>query len=374
MAFFEVQNLFFKYNDHWVLEDISFKGGKGELIAVVGPSGCGKTTLLRILVGILTPQRGSTFVNEQNILEKSIETRNIGYVPQNQSLFPHQNVYDNIAFGLSAKKWPKTEIKKRVLKLAEMGGIGKMLKRRPHELSGGQQQRVALMRALAPSPQLLLLDEPLSNIDVQLREQLAIYIKNIQKLASITTLFVTHDLNEAKMLADKLIVMNEGKIEQLGSPYDVVLNPGSIDTARTLGLKNVFKITSLSIDELKQNVNLITEIGNFNIPNQSIFHSWEKARGIYIDPTKIQVYKAPTSDTTLFLGDILANIPEPMIHQSTLLIKVRIPNNEEKLDDIFSIKGQSKILRVQIPINESEYQIDDEVWIKIPVNSITLYK
>lgn len=374
MAFFEVQNLFFKYNDHWVLEDISFQGGKGELIAVVGPSGCGKTTLLRILVGILTPQRGSTFVNEQNILEKSIETRNIGYVPQNQSLFPHQNVYDNIAFGLSAKKWPKTEIKKRVLKLAEMGGIGKMLKRRPHELSGGQQQRVALMRALAPSPQLLLLDEPLSNIDVQLREQLAIYIKNIQKLASITTLFVTHDLNEAKMLADKLIVMNEGKIEQLGSPYDVVLNPGSIDTARTLGLKNVFKITSLSIDELKQNVNLITEIGNFNIPNQSIFHSWEKARGIYIDPTKIQVYKAPTSDTTLFLGDILANIPEPMIHQSTLLIKVRIPNNEEKLDDIFSIKGQSKILRVQIPINESEYQIDDEVWIKIPVNSITLYK
>ena len=374
MAFFEVQNLFFKYNDHWVLEDISFQGGKGELIAVVGPSGCGKTTLLRILVGILTPQRGSAFVNELNILEKSIETRNIGYVPQNQSLFPHQNVYNNIAFGLSAKKWPKTETEKRVLKLAEMGGIGKMLKRRPHELSGGQQQRVALMRALAPSPQLLLLDEPLSNVDVQLREQLAIYIKNIQKLASITTLFVTHDLNEAKMLADKLVVMNEGKIEQLGSPYDVVLNPGSIDTARTLGLKNVFKITSLSIDELKQNVNLITEIGNFNIPNQSIFHSWEKARGIYIDPTKIQVYKAPTSDTTLFVGDILANIPEPMIHQSTLLIKVRIPNNEEKTDDVFSIKEQSKILRVQIPINESEYQIDDEVWIKIPVNSIKLYK
>jgi len=374
MAFFEVQNLFFKYNDHWVLEDISFKGGKGELIAVVGPSGCGKTTLLRILVGILIPQRGSAFVNEMNILEKSIETRNIGYVPQNQSLFPHQNVYNNIAFGLSAKKWPKTEIEKRVLKLAEMGGIGKMLKRRPHELSGGQQQRVALMRALAPSPQLLLLDEPLSNVDVQLREQLAIYIKNIQKLASITTLFVTHDLNEAKMLADKLIVMNEGKIEQLGSPYDVVLNPGSIDTARTLGLKNVFKITSLSIDELKQNVNLTTEIGKFNIPNHSINHSWEKARGIYIDPTKIQVYKAPTSDTTLFVGDILANIPEPMIHQSTLLIKVRIPNNEEKMDDIFSIKEQSKILRVQIPINESEYQIDDEVWIKIPVNSIKLYK
>ncbi|MHA1966954.1 MAG: ABC transporter ATP-binding protein, partial [Candidatus Hodarchaeales archaeon] len=166
-----------------------------------------------------------------------MEMRNIGYVPQTPSLFPHQTVFENIAFGLKAQKWGKLEVKSRVNELAKTGGIIQMLKRQPHELSGGQQQRVALMRALAPSPQLLLLDEPLSNIDTHLREHLAIYIRDIQKLYQITTLFVTHDLNEAKMLADKLIVLNVGKIVQIGSPINVVLRPNSVDVARTLGMK-----------------------------------------------------------------------------------------------------------------------------------------
>jgi ABC-type sugar transport system ATPase subunit len=247
MAFFEVQNIFFKYEDHWILEDISFQVEKGELVAIVGPSGCGKTTLLRIFVGILNPQKGSVIIENKDILTQRIETRNIGYVPQNQGLFPHLNVYNNIAFGLEAQKWEKNEIKLRVGELSQMGGLATMIRRKPHELSGGQQQRVALMRALAPSPQLLLLDEPLSNVDTHLREQLAVYIRNIQKMADITTLFVTHDLNEAKMLADKLVVLSKGKIVQIGTSKDISLKPESIEAAKTIGLKNLYEIYSWHI-------------------------------------------------------------------------------------------------------------------------------
>ncbi len=374
MAFFEVQDLSFRYNDQWVLETLSFTGKKGELIAIVGPSGCGKTTLLKLFVGVLKPQKGTIFLDKVNILRKSIELRNIGYVPQTQSLFPHQSVFENIAFGLKARKWGRPEVENRVNELAETGGLNQMLKRKPHELSGGQQQRVALMRALAPSPQLLLLDEPLSNIDTHLREQLAIYIRNIQKLYQITTLFVTHDLNEAKMLADKLIVLNEGKIVQFGSPTEVVLRPKSVDVARTLGMKNIFKIITKSQDELNENIIVTTEFGRINIPIHVIEESWMKAKGVFIDPTTIEILNEPKNDINVFSGEILANIPEPMIHQSTLVVKLRNQNNGEKNNSIIPIKDQSKILRIQLPITEADYQNFEEISLKIDPKTIQFYE
>ncbi len=374
MAFFEVQSVFFKYEDQWILEDISFQVEKGELIAIVGPSGCGKTTLLRIFVGILNPQKGAVIIENKDILNQRIETRNIGYVPQNQGLFPHLTVYDNIAFGLKAQKWEKSDIELRVKELSQMGGLEKMVLRKPHELSGGQQQRVALMRALAPSPKLLLLDEPLSNIDTQLREQLAVYIRNIQKMAGITTLFVTHDLNEAKMLADKLIVINKGRIVQIGSSKDISLKPESIEVAKTLGLKNLYEVQSIKGDRDDKNIFIETEIGMLTIPKEIVKENWNEAKGVYVDPASIKISNEKIHGPNNFQGEIIANIPEPMIHQSTLLIKVKASNNKNEKRTYTKQKDLSTILRIQIPIAESDYKILEKIWVRIPPHSIRIYE
>jgi ABC-type sugar transport system ATPase subunit len=350
MAFFLVKDLSFKYNENWILSNISFQGKKGELIAIVGPSGCGKTTLLRTIVGILNPQQGSVVLDQVDIIQQSIEKRRIGYVPQNQALFPHLTVYENIAFGLLAQKWKKSEIEHRVMELVKLGGLSKMLQRRPHELSGGQQQRVALLRALAPSPKLLLLDEPLSNIDAHLRERLAMYIRNIQRISSITTLFVTHDLNEAKMLADKLIIINE--------------KPESVEAAQTLGLKNLYEVYSIVKNEKSGSFLLSTEIGKIHIPQASFEKIKKETRGIYIDPIQITVTKGKFFAPNSLVGEIIAIIPEPMVRQSTLLIKISQQN---------SIGSLTKILRVQLQITEVDFQIYDQVTVTIPPEALHLY-
>ncbi|PWI49226.1 iron ABC transporter ATP-binding protein [Candidatus Heimdallarchaeota archaeon B3_Heim] len=367
MPYFEVNNLYYRYEEQWVLEDISFKGEEGELIAIVGPSGCGKTTILKTIVGILSPQQGSIIINSNDITDKPIETRNIGYVPQNQGLFPHLTVFENIAFGLKAQKWKKDDIEKHIQELAKLSGLEDILARKPHEISGGQQQRVALLRALAPFPKLLLLDEPLSNIDTNLREQLAIYIRRIQEESQITTLFVTHDLEEAKMLADKLVVVNQGKVLQIGSPIEVNLNPISIEVATTLGLKNLYKTISIVKNIEKRSIRLISEVGNIEISNQDLYDSNREVKGVYISPTMITISREPFSTENSFKGKVFAVIPEPMVRQVTLLVS--IPLNSDKLN-----KNDYKVLRVQIPSSKCDYQISEIVYVNILQEGIKLYE
>ena len=373
MGFFEVKNLFFKFNDQWILNDISFQGKKGELIAIVGPSGCGKTTLLRSIVGILIPQKGQIIIDQEEITHKAIEKRKMGYVPQNQGLFPHLTVYDNVAFGLVVQKWEKEEVVNRVKELVKMGEMGNMLKRRPHELSGGQQQRVALLRALAPSPNLLLLDEPLSNVDTHLREHLAIYIRNIQKLSSITTLFVTHDLNEAKMLADKIVIIDEGQILQKGSPMEISLNPKTVEAAMALGLKNLFNIHTITRKETEKRTILSTEVGNIEVPAQLINNMNDKPVAAFIDPTQVKISKEEIFGANDLVGEIVAIIPDPMVHQSTLLIKI-IPGDFPSKHQTSTSTTQNRILHVQIPITDENYQISDNVHVNISPESLKLYK
>ncbi|MHA2363230.1 MAG: ABC transporter ATP-binding protein [Candidatus Hodarchaeales archaeon] len=365
MVFFEVKNLYFKYEENWILNDISLNANKGEFIALVGPSGCGKTTFLKILVGILTPQMGSILIDQTIINDWPIEKRNVGYMPQQQALFPHLKVYENISFGLSAQKWKKDKIKNRVNELVQMGGVENLLKRRPHELSGGQQQRVALLRALAPSPQLLLLDEPLSNIDTQLREQLAIYIRMMQQLLSITTLFVTHDLNEAKMLADRIIVLNKGIILQEGSPRDISLNPNSIDVAISLGLKNLFKVYSITQNTEFPIISLTTEIGKIDIPENLSKNVNNKTVGVYIDPFQLKVSKHKVIEPNTFFGEILAIIPDPNVHHSMLLIKIHYQENGQKNHKATTNNSKNMILRVQLPISNTEFKKSDQIYVTI---------
>ena len=211
-----------KFGDFVALRDINIHVNEGDFFTLLGPSGCGKTTTLRTLVGFIKPSKGRIFVNDIDITETPIEKRNIAMVFQSYALFPTLNVYENIAFGLKVNKTPKAEIRNRVLEIAEKVELSRdQLTKKVSELSGGQQQRVAIARALILEPSILCLDEPLSNLDAKLRVQLRNQLKELQKKVGITTIYVTHDQEEALTLSDQIAVFNAGYIEQIGTPQEI---------------------------------------------------------------------------------------------------------------------------------------------------------
>jgi len=211
-----------KFGDFVALRDINIHVNEGDFFTLLGPSGCGKTTTLRTLVGFIKPSKGRIFVNDIDITETPIEKRNIAMVFQSYALFPTLNVYENIAFGLKVNKSPKAEIRNRVLEIAEKVELSRdQLTKKVSELSGGQQQRVAIARALILEPSILCLDEPLSNLDAKLRVQLRNQLKELQKKVGITTIYVTHDQEEALTLSDQIAVFNAGYIEQIGTPQEI---------------------------------------------------------------------------------------------------------------------------------------------------------
>ena len=223
----------FATNPTPALSHINFQLQQGEILGLLGPSGCGKTTLLRLIAGFETPSTGHVALNGRIVSAPDFNTpperRNTGMVFQDYALFPHFNIADNIAFGLRHRhqKLSKKEIKQRIEETLTLVGLAGLEKRFPHELSGGQQQRIALARALAPRPALILLDEPLSNLDVQVRHHLRQEIRQIIKASGISAIFVTHDQEEALAISDRIAVMRAGKLEQLGTPEEIYTQPSS---------------------------------------------------------------------------------------------------------------------------------------------------
>lgn len=215
------------------VNNVSFTLQQGDLLGLLGPSGCGKTTLLRMIAGFEQPSEGKIFIGETQVSGEGVfvnpENRQTGMVFQDYALFPHLTIAENIAFGLKTQKPPlkKAQIQQRVAEVLQLVGLEGLNRRYPHELSGGQQQRVALARALAPQPRLILLDEPLSNLDVQVRQRLRHEIRHILKATGISAIFVTHDQEEALAISDKIAVMRQGKIEQLGTPEEIYTSPSS---------------------------------------------------------------------------------------------------------------------------------------------------
>ena len=218
----EFKNIQIKYGDFTAIDNLNLTVGDGEFFTFLGPSGCGKTTTLRALVGFLTPSAGQILVDGTDFVKVPVEKRGIGMVFQSYALFPTMTVYENLAFGLKVKKMSAAEIDKKVRDVAKIIAIkDEQLVRNVSELSGGQQQRVALARAIVLEPKILILDEPLSNLDAKLRISLRGELKRLQKNLGITTLYVTHDQEEALMLSDKIAVFNNGFVEQVGTPQEI---------------------------------------------------------------------------------------------------------------------------------------------------------
>ena len=241
MAYIKFQNISKHFGSNHVLRGIDLEVEEGELLTLLGPSGCGKSTLLRCLAGLETVQEGSIFLDGENITELEPRLRKIGMVFQQYSLFPNMTVAQNLAFGLKVKRLSKEEIQSEIRKVLIMIGLEEKVDAYPAQLSGGQQQRVALGRAIVTKPKVLLLDEPLSAIDAKLRKNLQTQIRRIQKELNITTIFVTHDQDEAMVMSDRICLLNDGKIEQLGTPVSVYTAPKTKFAANFIGNYNVYE-------------------------------------------------------------------------------------------------------------------------------------
>lgn len=237
------------YGSFIAVSNVSLKAPKGAFVALLGPSGCGKTTLLRSIAGLVEPKSGEIIINGRPVNDIPIHRRNIGMVFQNYALFPHKTVSDNIAFGLKYKGVPKAERIKKVKEALELVRLAHVGDRYPSQLSGGQQQRIAIARAIVTGPDVLLLDEPLSALDANLRADMRAEIRYLQKKTGITTVFVTHDQEEALSLADIVVIMKHGEIVQSGSPEEIYRQPSSRFVAEFLGNANIIPGQVIGIDE-----------------------------------------------------------------------------------------------------------------------------
>jgi len=241
MSFLQLDRLSRRYDGVLAVDDLSLEVTQGEFIALLGPSGCGKTTTLQMIAGFVAPSGGRILLEGQDLTRLRPAQRGLGVVFQSYALFPHMTVAENVAFGLDMQGVRTTEQRQRVGEVLEMVGLSALADRYPRRMSGGQQQRVALARALVIRPRILLLDEPLSNLDAKLREEMQLELRHIQRSLCTTTLLVTHDQSEAMALADRIVIMNKGRVEQIGAPFETYEWPATPFVARFLGRTNLFE-------------------------------------------------------------------------------------------------------------------------------------
>jgi sulfate transport system ATP-binding protein len=238
----ELKNISKRFGKTAALDDVSFSVNDGELMALLGPSGGGKTTAMRVIAGLETPESGTVIINGKTVNQLPAASRNIGFVFQNYALFKSMTVFKNIAFGLKIKKWDADRIQARVMELIHRLELDNLEKRYPHELSGGQRQRVAIARALAAQSAVLLLDEPFAAVDAQIRQELRQWLVRLHQELKLTTIFVTHDQEEAMEVADRIAIFSKGRLEQLGTPREVYEEPKNEFVARFVGVLNVVEM------------------------------------------------------------------------------------------------------------------------------------
>lgn len=309
MTYLKLEGLEKSFGKNTVVEQFNLNIGKGEFVSLLGPSGCGKTTVLRMVAGFETPSAGRIVIENDDITQLRPSQRNIGLVFQSYALFPNLTVAQNVAFGLKVARLDKTEIDKRVDEMLTLIGLPKLGARYPFELSGGQQQRVALARALAVRPRVLLLDEPLSALDAKIRVSLRKEIRDIQRELGITTIFVTHDQEEALSISDRVVVMNQGRAEQVGAPHEVYNRPTTRFVANFVGTLNTFEAV---VKDSKKGVVTIGET-SLTLAHGNLDHENSDKVSLALRPEALQLGHQPAPATTLsatvedvqFLGSVI---------------------------------------------------------------------
>src|SRR5436190_6458096 len=283
------------------VNDVSYSVNEGELLALLGPSGGGKTTVLRMIAGLEMPTDGDIFVRGQRVNDLSVQQRNIGFVFQNYALFKNMNVFKNIAFGLKVKKWKRADIKARVHELLELFGLQELERRYPHQLSGGQRQRVAIARALAPKPSVLLLDEPFGAVDAKIRQELREWLVTLHHELNVTTIFVTHDQEEALEVANRIVIFSRGLLEQVGTPRQVYEQPANEFVARFIGVMNVLE------PEVRDGIARVGELEfpSYGLPNGQKMRIGFRPYAVQISADLTQYRYHAVLRRTFFLGVLL---------------------------------------------------------------------
>jgi ABC-type Fe3+/spermidine/putrescine transport system ATPase subunit len=316
MEALEIKDIRKEYQDTAVLQGISFSLSRGEIVGILGPSGSGKTTLLEIIAGLTTPDSGDCLWNGVSLLNTPIHERNFGLMFQEYVLFPHKNVSQNVAFGLRMSGMEKSATSRRVDQVLDLVGLAGFQKRDVSTLSGGEQQRVALARSLAPQPRLVMLDEPLGALDRTIRERLVVELREILKQASQTALYVTHDQEEAFSIADRVVILENGRAAQIGTPREIYFRPSSIYVAQFLGMNNIIDGEALP----NQDGTLIdTILGSWQI--KEIYQGRGK---VLIRPDRTQIINDPNEEPAFLKGTLINST----FSGSTVQLKIEVEDQQ----------------------------------------------
>jgi len=350
MASVQLQNISKSFKDVVAVKDVNLTIKDGEFFSLLGPSGCGKTTILRMMAGFYVPTIGKILFDNKDVSFLPPNKRNTAMVFQNYALFPHMTVFENVAFGLRARKIPNPERKSRVRKALELVNLAELENRHVTQLSGGQQQRVALARAIVIEPKILLLDEPLSNLDAKLRRETREQIQKLQRKLKITTIYVTHDQEEALMLSDRIALMNEGVCQQIGTPFEIYNHPANAFVAKFIGRSNLFNGTVINVQsddilvELKHGIQLIVKTDDKLSTGQKVV--------LAIKPESVILHKNDITGMNILKGRIITK------HFNGYLIEYEIDVDGITLNNV--------------ALNEENVYEEINIYVEIPKDKINV--
>lgn len=344
----ELAGIYKSLSGNPILQNINLNVKEGEFLTLLGPSGCGKTTLLRLISGFEEPTQGSIRIDGEDVSGLPPHQRHVHTVFQSYALFPHMTVYENIAFGLKCRNVPSHEIPGRVDSVLKMVKLEKFADRKPSQLSGGQQQRVAIARAAVNRPRVLLLDEPLSALDYRLRKTMQIELKQLQRELGITFIFVTHDQEEALAMSDRVVVMHEGSIEQIGTPREVYEEPRNLNVAKFIGEANIFPGEVVALEDKLITINML---GKQRVAKCHTPHQLGEKVNVLVRPEDIRVWNLNEIEdpSEMFPGTV-----EEVIYKGTTVdLMVRLTNNTLVAATEFFDEDDDRL----------EYKIGESVWI-----------
>ena len=299
----QLKNINKYFGKNHVIKNVNLNFEKGHFITFLGPSGCGKTTLLRMIAGFYEPDEGEILLNGKNIEKVPPYDRNTAMVFQEYALFPHMNVFDNVSYGLRVKKKSRDEIEKRVKQALALMQLEGMEKRFPNQMSGGQQQRVAVARALVMNPEVLLLDEPLSNLDAKLRENVRVELRQIQQKMGLSTIYVTHDQSEALSMSDAIVVLKDGIVHQVGTPQEIYFEPKTAFVADFIGTTNLISLKGESGNQVAYGGTVFTSSNPVKEGSEYVASVRPESAGLSKNPVENQVNLKAHITNTMFLGE-----------------------------------------------------------------------